>query len=160
MICHLRKPCLVAAYNPSMDGKSSGQFAAFCTGTCGKRGEIGPDESESTVKNWGEDSRLNLSNTVYVKMLMMASVSSYCSYGILKAHSSVGSIPVVRTQAFWFFHGQESFEQEQGQKMLRFRHYWIYSAGLAIAWAIVLFLALMIGGSESAQTLLLVFLGF
>jgi len=44
--------------------------------------------------------------------------------------------------------------------MLRFRNYWIYSAGLAIAWAIVLFLARMIGGSESAQTLLLVFLGF
>ncbi len=44
--------------------------------------------------------------------------------------------------------------------MLRFRNYWIYSAGLAIAWAIVLFLALMIGGRERAQTYLLVFFGF
>jgi hypothetical protein len=44
--------------------------------------------------------------------------------------------------------------------MLRFRNYWIYSAGLAITWAIILFLALMIGGSERAQTFLVVFLGF
>jgi hypothetical protein len=44
--------------------------------------------------------------------------------------------------------------------MSRYRNYWIYSAGLAIAWAIVLFLVLMIKGSESAQTFLLVFLGF
>ena len=42
----------------------------------------------------------------------------------------------------------------------RYRNYWIYSAGLAIAWAIVLFLVLMIKGSESAQTTLLVFFGF
>ncbi len=41
--------------------------------------------------------------------------------------------------------------------MLRFRNYWIYSAGLAIAWAVVLILALTIRGSESAQTILLVF---
>ena len=44
--------------------------------------------------------------------------------------------------------------------MSRYRNYWIYSAGLAIAWAIVLFLVLMIKGSERAQTFLLVFLGF
>ena len=44
--------------------------------------------------------------------------------------------------------------------MLRFRNYWIYSIGLAIAWAVVLILTLTIQGSESAQTLLLVFLGF
>jgi len=44
--------------------------------------------------------------------------------------------------------------------MLRFRNYWIYSAGLAIAWAVVLILALTIRGSESAQTILLVIFGF
>ncbi len=44
--------------------------------------------------------------------------------------------------------------------MLRYRNYWIYSVGLAIAWAIVLLLALMIGGAERAQTFLLVFFGF
>ena len=44
--------------------------------------------------------------------------------------------------------------------MLRFRNYWIYSAGLAVAWAIVLMLAWMIVGSERAQITLLVFLGF
>ncbi|HEY6406647.1 MAG TPA: hypothetical protein VIY29_04170 [Ktedonobacteraceae bacterium] len=44
--------------------------------------------------------------------------------------------------------------------MLRFRNYWIYSAGLAIAWAVVLILTRMIRGSESAQTSLLVFFGF
>ena len=44
--------------------------------------------------------------------------------------------------------------------MLRFRNYWIYSAGLAIAWAVVLLLALVIRGTQSAQTLLLVFFGF
>jgi hypothetical protein len=44
--------------------------------------------------------------------------------------------------------------------MLRFRNYWIYSAGLAIAWAVVLILALTIGGRERAQTTLVVFLGF
>ncbi len=41
--------------------------------------------------------------------------------------------------------------------MLRFRNYWIYSVGLA---AVVLILARTIGGSERAQTTLLVFLGF
>lgn len=53
-----------------------------------------------------------------------------------------------------------SFERKWGYKMLRFRNYWIYSAGLAVAWAIVLLLAWTIGGSERAQITLLVFLGF
>lgn len=44
--------------------------------------------------------------------------------------------------------------------MLRYRSYWIYSAGLAIVWAIVLILALVIRGSEGAQPYLLVFGGF
>lgn len=46
------------------------------------------------------------------------------------------------------------------EKLLRFRNYWIYSAGCAIAWAVVLVLAWTIRGPGSAQTLLLVFLGF
>ncbi len=41
-----------------------------------------------------------------------------------------------------------------------FRNFWIYSAGLAIVWAVVLILALTIRGSEGAQTILLVFFGF
>jgi uncharacterized membrane protein len=44
--------------------------------------------------------------------------------------------------------------------MLRFRNYWIYSAGLAIVWVVALLLALTVGGTERAQTYLLVFLGF
>jgi hypothetical protein len=44
--------------------------------------------------------------------------------------------------------------------MLRFRNYWTYSAGLAIAWAIALMLTRMIRGSEGAQSALLVFFGF
>jgi len=44
--------------------------------------------------------------------------------------------------------------------MLRRRNYWIYSAGLAIAWAVVLILTRTIRGSESTQTILLVFSGF
>jgi len=44
--------------------------------------------------------------------------------------------------------------------MLGFRNFWIYSAGLAIAWAVVLILTRMIRGSESAQTTRLVFFGF
>lgn len=44
--------------------------------------------------------------------------------------------------------------------MLRVRNYWTYSAGLAIAWAVVLLLALIVGGTERAQTYLLVFSGF
>jgi len=53
-----------------------------------------------------------------------------------------------------------SFERKRRYKMLRFRNYWIYSAGLAVAWAVVLILALTIGGSERAQVYLLVFFGF
>ncbi len=44
--------------------------------------------------------------------------------------------------------------------MLRFRNYWIYSAGLVIAWAVVLILAHTIGSSERAQSSLLLFFGF
>ena len=44
--------------------------------------------------------------------------------------------------------------------MPRCRNYWCYSAGLAIAWAVVLLLTLVIRGTQSTQTLLLVFLGF
>ncbi|MGZ3630587.1 MAG: hypothetical protein ACXVDN_23385 [Ktedonobacteraceae bacterium] len=44
--------------------------------------------------------------------------------------------------------------------MNRYRNYWIYSIGLAIAWAVVFILVLTIGSSERAQTTLLVFLGF
>ena len=44
--------------------------------------------------------------------------------------------------------------------MLRVRNYWIYSAGLAIAWAVVLILTRTIRGSEGAQSILLVFFGF
>lgn len=44
--------------------------------------------------------------------------------------------------------------------MLRKRNYWSYSAGLAIAWAVVLILTRMIRGSEGVQTYLLVFGGF
>ena len=44
--------------------------------------------------------------------------------------------------------------------MLRYRNYWIYSTGLAIAWAVVLLLTLTIRGKEGAQPILLVFGGF
>jgi hypothetical protein len=44
--------------------------------------------------------------------------------------------------------------------MLRFRNYWVYSIGLAIAWAVVLLLVLMIRGKQGVQFTLLVFLGF
>jgi hypothetical protein len=44
--------------------------------------------------------------------------------------------------------------------MLRFRNYWVYSIGLAIAWAVVLLLALMIRGKQGVQPFLLVFGGF
>ena len=50
--------------------------------------------------------------------------------------------------------------KEQGHKMLRFRNFWIYSAGLAIVWAVVLILTLAIRGKESTQPVLLVFLGY
>ncbi len=44
--------------------------------------------------------------------------------------------------------------------MLRTRNYWRYSVGLAIAWAVVLVLTLIIRGSEGVQTTMLVFFGF
>lgn len=44
--------------------------------------------------------------------------------------------------------------------MLRYRNYWSYSAGSAIAWAVALILIRMIRGSEDAQTGLLVFSGY
>ena len=44
--------------------------------------------------------------------------------------------------------------------MSRFRTYWIYSAGLAVAWVIVFALVLTIRGTEAARTVLPVFLGF
>lgn len=44
--------------------------------------------------------------------------------------------------------------------MLRYRNYWTYSAGLAIAWAVALLLALAIGGTQRAHIFLLVFSGF
>jgi len=44
--------------------------------------------------------------------------------------------------------------------MLQFRNYWVYSAAIAIVWAIALLLALAVGGTQRAQTLLLVFSGF
>jgi len=42
----------------------------------------------------------------------------------------------------------------------RYGNYWTYSAGLAIAWAVVLILMLTIGGSTRAQSVLLTFSGF
>lgn len=44
--------------------------------------------------------------------------------------------------------------------MVRFRNYGVYSASLAVIWAVVLILALLIRGSEGAQIYLLVFGGF
>lgn len=44
--------------------------------------------------------------------------------------------------------------------MSRFRNYWVYSAGLAVAWAIVLMLGLSIKGVAGMQPFLLVFGGF
>jgi hypothetical protein len=44
--------------------------------------------------------------------------------------------------------------------MLRYKNYWVYSTGLAIAWAVVLLLALVLRGREGAQPILLVFFGF
>lgn len=41
-----------------------------------------------------------------------------------------------------------------------YRSYWVYSAGLAIAWVIVFLLVLAIRGSEGVQSTLLVFSGF
>ncbi len=44
--------------------------------------------------------------------------------------------------------------------MLRFRNYWVYSAGSAIAWGVVLILVRMIRGTESMQAVMLVFFGW
>lgn len=53
-----------------------------------------------------------------------------------------------------------ALRKERRHKMLRYRNFWIYSVGLAIVWAVVLILALMIRGSERSQPILLVFGGF
>jgi hypothetical protein len=42
----------------------------------------------------------------------------------------------------------------------RFRNYWVYSTGLAVAWAVVLTLVLAIHGATRAQAYLLIFMGF
>lgn len=52
-----------------------------------------------------------------------------------------------------------SFSKEQEYKMSPFRNYWIYSTGLAIVWGVLL-LALAVGNTQRAQTVLLVFFGF
>jgi hypothetical protein len=44
--------------------------------------------------------------------------------------------------------------------MLRFRNYWIYSAGLCVAWAVVFVLTFLIRGPDVTRTVLPVFLGF
>ncbi|MCB5292948.1 hypothetical protein BJQ90_02393 [Arthrobacter sp. SO3] len=44
--------------------------------------------------------------------------------------------------------------------MSGFRNYWYYSVGLAIAWAVLLTLALTILGPQGMRTCLLVFGGF
>jgi hypothetical protein len=44
--------------------------------------------------------------------------------------------------------------------MLRKRNYWVYSLGLAVAWAIALILAVTIRGVDKAQPYFLVFFGF
>lgn len=44
--------------------------------------------------------------------------------------------------------------------MRRFRNYWIYSTGLAIAWAVVLLLSLLIRGKQGMQPILFTFFGF
>lgn len=41
-----------------------------------------------------------------------------------------------------------------------FRNYWIYSAGLAVAWAVVFLLTHSIRGQEGTHTTLPLFLGF
>ena len=41
-----------------------------------------------------------------------------------------------------------------------YRNYWVYSAALVIAWAIVLLLVQTVGGTEKVQTTLVLFLGF
>lgn len=42
----------------------------------------------------------------------------------------------------------------------RFRNYWIYSAGLAVAWAIILILIFALRGPTLGQVFLLVFFGY
>jgi len=42
----------------------------------------------------------------------------------------------------------------------RLRNYWIYSAGLAVAWAIVIILVFSVKGPSAGGTTLLVFGGF
>ena len=42
----------------------------------------------------------------------------------------------------------------------RFRNYWIYSAGLAVVWAIVIILVFSLKGPSGGSTILLVFAGF
>jgi len=42
----------------------------------------------------------------------------------------------------------------------RFRNYWIYSVGLAIAWTIVLIVVFSLRGPSAGSTTLLVFGGF
>lgn len=49
---------------------------------------------------------------------------------------------------------------DHGQKMSRFRNYWAYSVGLAIAWAVVLVIVRVFGGRKKAQNLLFVLYGF
>ena len=44
--------------------------------------------------------------------------------------------------------------------MPRYRNYWTYSIGLAVAWAIALILTFAIRGSQGGYTTLLVFSGF
>lgn len=44
--------------------------------------------------------------------------------------------------------------------MSRLRNYWIYSAGLAIAWVVVFVVVLATHGTDAARAVLPVFLGF
>ena len=44
--------------------------------------------------------------------------------------------------------------------MFRRRNYWLYSAGLAVVWAVVLLRAVSIRGTHRAKPYLLVFLGY
>jgi hypothetical protein len=45
-------------------------------------------------------------------------------------------------------------------RMPRFRNYWIYSAGLAVAWLIVFVLIFVLRGAGGASAVAPVFLGF
>ncbi|MEZ2390703.1 hypothetical protein AB6813_14395 [bacterium RCC_150] len=44
--------------------------------------------------------------------------------------------------------------------MSRFRNYWIYSAGLAVVWAVLLMLVFTTRGPAVGQTFVLIFAGF